>query len=123
MRIGTIVGIWAFPKLGVPFGVLGSSLGSPHFGKLPYIYIYIYLYVCVYIYIYIYGNRLGVTVRSIPPPTLSTSKISRRQVYGQSFKQWERGGLRNTVCQHWGCDGRRLRAQGLQFYSSSSAVP
>ena len=100
----------------------GSPVYTPHLFRFSMFWeTTIYMYMCVCIYIY--GNRLGVTVRSIPPLALSTSKISRRQVYGQSFKQWERGGLRNTVCQHWGCDGRRLRAQGLQFYSISSAVP
>ena len=66
------------PKLGVPFlgspkkkdySILGSKLGSPYLGKLPYIHIYIYIYmytytyicshrVCVYIdmYIYIYNR-------------------------------------------------------------------
>ena len=42
--------IWEFPKIRVPFQggshykdytVLGCILGSPYFGKLPYIYIYI----------------------------------------------------------------------------------
>ena len=47
-----------FPKLGVlssgshnkGFSILGSTLGSPHLGKLPYIYICIYIYIHIYIY-------------------------------------------------------------------------
>ena len=55
MKTGACMIYGVFPKLGVPFGgphnkdygILGSILGSPYFGKLPYI--------CIYIYIYMYG--------------------------------------------------------------------
>ena len=49
---------WFFIKMGFPnkgylFGgpynkdcsILGSILGSPHFGKLPYMYMYIYIHI------------------------------------------------------------------------------
>ena len=54
--------IWVVPKikgtlLGVPIirtKIFWGLLGSPYFGKLPYIYIYIYGHIHIHIYIYIY---------------------------------------------------------------------
>ena len=48
--MGTFFGV---PK-NKDYSILGSILGSPYFGKLPYIHIYIYVRIYRWVYLYIY---------------------------------------------------------------------
>ena len=101
MKTGACMKYGVFPKLGVPFGgphnkdygILGSILGSPYFGKLPYMFIYIYVRV-----ILLYATRCFIAWVTRLSAERRLPRHSQRCLQLRGSKAQGRGGILQRSC-------------------------